>query len=155
MEVTLFSKRTRAQLFAHSYIYKFGLKYLSEFPLLEFHTSWLSFNQPKIPKEVKIRYCSVNEEKYILAPSMYFKCQKNQTTRRKIVSMKLNVLTVKKITPLSHDLCDIHKIVREILEVKYKRNATFFETKRIKGFFMGENTYASVAPKVNPIVNNN
>ena len=35
----------------------------------------------------------------------------------------------------------------EILEVKHKRNITFLEA----GFDMGENTYASVAWKVDPI----
>ena len=46
-------------------------------------------------------------------------------------------------------LCEIYK--KEILEVKYKRNVTFLETRKIVRSYLGENSYASVAWRVDPI----
>ena len=37
---------------------------------------------------------------------------------------------------------------KEILEVKYKRNVSFLEARKIMGTYMGENSYTSVARRV-------
>ena len=45
--------------------------------------------------------------------------------------------------------CEAYK--KEILEVKLKRNASFLEAGKIVGAYMGENSYASVARRVDTI----
>ena len=44
--------------------------------------------------------------------------------------------------------CDVYIKEKEILEVQHKRNMSFLEAKKIVGTNMGENSYASVAPRV-------
>ena len=44
--------------------------------------------------------------------------------------------------------CDVYKKEKEILEVKHKRNVSFLEAREIVGTYMGENSYDSVARKV-------
>ena len=41
--------------------------------------------------------------------------------------------------------CDVYKKEKEILEVKYKRNESFLEAKKIVRTYKGENHYATVA----------
>ena len=47
--------------------------------------------------------------------------------------------------------CNVHKNEKEILEIMHKRNITFLEARKIVGSYMGENTCASIAQKVDPI----
>ena len=68
---------------------------------------------------------------------------KGSGPHRNIVQKKLNVLTA-----------NIYK-KKEILEVKHKRNVTFLEAKKIVGSYMGENTYASITWRVDPIKQSN
>ena len=44
---------------------------------------------------------------------------------------------------------------KEILEVKHKRNITSLKARKIVGSYMGENTYTSVAWRLDPINQNN
>ena len=46
--------------------------------------------------------------------------------------------------------CDVYKKEKEILEVKHRRNVSFQKTRKT-GSYMRENTYASVARRVDPI----
>ena len=50
--------------------------------------------------------------------------------------------------------CDIYKREREIIEIKYKRNITSFETRKIMEFYMKENTRITIIWRVKPISNN-
>ena len=47
--------------------------------------------------------------------------------------------------------CDIYKRGKEILKIKHKRKITFLKTRRILGSYVRENTYTSVAQRVDPI----
>ena len=47
--------------------------------------------------------------------------------------------------------CETYKIEKEILEVKHKRNMSFMEARKIVGTYIGENSYASVAWRVDTI----
>ena len=44
--------------------------------------------------------------------------------------------------------CDVYKKEKEILEVKHKKNVSFLEARKIVGIYMGENSYTSVAQRV-------
>ena len=44
---------------------------------------------------------------------------------------------------------------KKILEAKHKRNVTFLEARKIVGSYMGENAYASVAGRADPINQDN
>ena len=41
--------------------------------------------------------------------------------------------------------CDVYKKEEELLEVKHKKNVSFFDVRKIIGTYMGENSYAFVA----------
>ena len=45
--------------------------------------------------------------------------------------------------------CDVYKKEKEILEVKHKRNVSFLEARKIVGTYMRENSYTSVARRMN------
>ena len=53
--------------------------------------------------------------------------------------------------------CDVYKREKEkeILEVKHKRNESFLEVRKIVGTYMGENSYASVARRMDTINQDN
>ena len=51
--------------------------------------------------------------------------------------------------------CDIYKKEKEILAGKHKKNVTFLDASKIKGSYMGENTYASIAQRVDLTRQNN
>ena len=51
--------------------------------------------------------------------------------------------------------CDVYKKEKKISEVKYKRNITFLEARKIVGSHIGENPYASVTPKADTISQEN
>ena len=44
---------------------------------------------------------------------------------------------------------------KEILQVKHMRNISFLEVRKILGSYMAENTYVSVAQRVDPINQDN
>ena len=43
--------------------------------------------------------------------------------------------------------CVVYKKVKDIIEMKHKRNVSFWEIRRIVGLYMGESSYASVAQR--------
>ena len=53
------------------------------------------------------------------------------------------------------DLATSIKKEKEILEVKHKRNVSFLEARKIVGIYMGENSYASIARRMNTIIQEN
>ena len=57
--------------------------------------------------------------------------KKTQTTWMKIVSMIPNAQKVTRAIPYFEYFCNIHIREREIMEVKYRRNVIFLETKKI------------------------
>ena len=75
------------------------------------------------------------------------------TIWRKIALGKLDVQTLNKTIRLTQD--DVYKKRRGNLEVKYKRNVSFLEARKIAGSHMRENTYASIAWRVDPINQDN
>ena len=47
--------------------------------------------------------------------------------------------------------CNIYKGMREIMEVKYRKNITFLEARKLVEFSMKDNTFANVSQKTNSI----
>ena len=69
--------------------------------------------------------------------------------------MKLNAQTVKRTILYFFRTCNIYKRQREIMVLKYQRNITYLEVKKIGESYMKDNTYANVVWRASPISNNN
>ena len=74
--------------------------------------------------------------------------KRTRTSWRKIARKKFDVQTVNKIIQLTQYLALFTKKEQEIIEVKHKRNVSFLEARKIVGSYVGENSYASVALRV-------
>ena len=78
--------------------------------------------------------------------------RKTQTIWRKIEHLVLLGQTAKR-TSLSFQELIIYTKEMEIIEVKYRRNITFREKRKLVESSMKDNTYANVAQRVSPISN--
>ena len=130
----------------------------------------LTLNQPHTPKEVKICYFL---ESWAVRPSIlrFFKSQKYWHLR--VASRRWHTCAKcgeKDLDHMEEDSlmesicvncrqdhlaytrsCNVYKKEKEIFEEKYKRNVSSLEAKKMVGPYMGENSYASVAQKVDAL----
>ena len=74
--------------------------------------------------------------------------KRTQTMWRKIVWKKSDVQIADKIIWLTQDLAMFTKKGKEIIEVKHKRNVSFLDARKIVGSYLGENSNASAAQRV-------
>ena len=127
---------------------------------IETNTYILTFNQPHIPKEVKIGYCVERVKQYVPAPLRYFKCQKyghhreacrGQQTCTKCSDKDQDHMVEDCLKETRCVNCQQNHLAyarsckayeKEILEVKHKRNVSFLEARKIVGTYMGEKSYA-------------
>ena len=124
----------------------------------------MTYNEPQIPKVVKIGYCLERVEQYIPAPLGCFKCQKfghlkdacrgretcakceekEPNRKEEECSKPIRSPNCQQDHPAYTRSCDIYRKEKEIIEVKPKRNVSFLEARKIEGSYMGETSYASV-----------
>ena len=142
---------------------------------IETNTYILTFNQPHIRKEVKIGYCVQRVKQYVPAPLRCFKCQRygqhrescrgrhtwakcrenNQDYMDENCSKERRCVNCRQNHQAYARSCEVYKKEKETLEVKYSRNVSFLEAKKIVGTYMGENNFASVARRVDTINQDN
>ena len=130
---------------------------------IQTNTYILTLNKPQTPKEVKISYCLERVEQYVPAPLRCFKCQKfghhreacrgGQTCSKcgekdpdnaeEDCLKETRCANSQQDHPAYARTCTVYQ--KEIIEVKYKRNVSFLEARRIVG------SYASVARRADRI----
>lgn len=133
------------------------------------NTYILTFNTPTIPKEIKIGYLIEKVDQYIPIPLRCFKCHKfghhRETCRGHKVcgkcaenepnhteeecSNEAKCSNCHENHPAYSKTCKTFKKQREITEVKYNRNISFPEARKIVESYQKANTYAEVTQKPN------
>ena len=130
-----------------------------------------AFNQPKTPKEKKIRYFLAKEEQYIPVPLKYQRyCpqsegyggrqtggsggEKDPDHTKEDCSNETKCLNSQQNHPTFSRSCIIYKRERKIKDIKYRKNVSFLEAKKTVDLCMKENACATVAQKTN-LINNN
>ena len=131
------------------------------------NTYILTFNSPTIPKEIKIGYLNVKVEQYIPAPLRCFHCQKYGHHKEACKGIRIcgkcgnkepdhteeecinevKCANCREDHPVFSKICKTYKKEKEIIEVKYKKNTTFPEARKIVETYMKENTYAETTKK--------
>ena len=120
---------------------------------IQTNTYILTFNQPCTPKEVKISYWLERVEVYVPAPQLCFKCPKyghhREACRRPHTCAKcgekdpnhveeyclkeIKCANCRQDHPAYARSCDFFFKVKEILEMKHKRNVSFLQAKSCWG----------------------
>ena len=80
------------------------------------------------------------------------KCaEKNRDHMEEDCSRQIRCANCRQIHPAYARSCNVDKKEKEILALKHKRNVSFLEERKIVGTYVGENSYASFARRVDTI----
>ena len=129
---------------------------------IQTNTYIFTFNQLRTPKEVKIGYGLERIEQHVPASLRCFKCRKYGYHREACAKCsekdpdhveedclkEIRCANRQQNHPAYPRSCVVYQKEKEIIEVKNNRNVSFLEARKIVGSYMGENSYATNARRV-------